>query len=86
MLQDQMYCDLQFVFSLSVASKKGPVESRELAAGKKKVLYASKRHTSTGSTVADFVTQDDNMSVTSSYIAHLQAIAEISVESDSDSD
>lgn len=54
------------------SSKKSPLEARVLAAGKKKVLYASTPHISTGSTVADYLTQDDDMSVTSSLIASLQ--------------
>lgn len=58
------------------SSKKSPIETREIAAGKKKVWYASTPHVSTGSTVADFLTQDDNMSMTSSYIAKLQTIRE----------
>lgn len=42
----------------------------------KKVLCASSRHVSTGSTVATYLTQDDQVSVTSSYIAELQTIEE----------
>ena len=62
------------------------METRELAAGKKKVLYASTPHVSTGSTVADFLTQDDDMSMTSSYIAKLQTIDEEAGSTSSGSD
>lgn len=51
-------------------------KSREMSEDKKKVLYSSDRHVSTGSTVATYLTQDDQISLTSSYIADLETIEE----------